>query len=419
MVSTPSPPPVIQPPLPVAPDPFATAQAQQGYNINSAVAQNQLNNTNQITPYGSINYTNTGGSYVGGSAGSPGQEMFPVGPNDPNFAIGGQYANLPYGPNGGRMAGGSAAVQGQWVPTSTATTTLSPQLQGLFNSSVANSQQNAGLEGQLLTNASQQLSHPLDLSWGNIASNIYGLEKNTLDPQWKQQQAQLDQNLANQGLSPGSAQYGYQQSQFGLNKSNAYDQAMLQAQGQAVQDLTAQYNSPLNVLSALRSGSQVQQPGIMPAQTATANVASAPYAGIAQSNYATGAGLFSQGQSAALQSYQAQQQAQNQAMGGLFGLGGSLIGGLGSLIGSDERLKTDIQPLGKDKATGVKMAAYRYKGDPKSYAKVVGPMAQDVEKAMPGSTVEVAGKMAIKPEAARMFGLRRPIGTETFGMVDA
>ncbi len=65
MGSAPSPPPTYIPPPATPPDPFATAQAQQGYNINSAIAQNQLNNTNQVTPYGTINYAQTGGSMVG------------------------------------------------------------------------------------------------------------------------------------------------------------------------------------------------------------------------------------------------------------------------------------------------------------------------------------------------------------------
>jgi hypothetical protein len=37
------------------------------------------------------------------------------------------------------------------------------------------------------------------------------------------------------------------------------------------------------------------------------------------------------------------------------------------------------------------MYSYRYKGDPKSYPKVVGPMAQDIEKKYP-SAVKKVGK---------------------------
>ncbi|HYX04003.1 MAG TPA: tail fiber domain-containing protein, partial [Reyranella sp.] len=58
---------------------------------------------------------------------------------------------------------------------------------------------------------------------------------------------------------------------------------------------------------------------------------------------------------------------------------------------SDRRAKTDIQHAGHDDS-GLPLYAYRYKGDPKTYPKVVGPMYQDVKKrqgyAEGGSTYE-------------------------------
>ena len=61
-------------------------------------------------------------------------------------------------------------------------------------------------------------------------------------------------------------------------------------------------------------------------------------------------------------------------------------------------MKTDITKLGKDPDTKLPMYAYRYKGDPKSYPKVVGPMAQDVQDADPDAVKKVGkdGKLAIK-----------------------
>lgn len=80
----------------------------------------------------------------------------------------------------------------------------------------------------------------------------------------------------------------------------------------------------------------------------------------------------------------------------LSGLGGimSLFGGGGFF--SDKNEKTDIKKLGRDPATGLDMYAYRYKGDPKSYPKVVGPMAQDIEKKYPGSTAKIGDRMVVK-----------------------
>lgn len=74
------------------------------------------------------------------------------------------------------------------------------------------------------------------------------------------------------------------------------------------------------------------------------------------------------------------------------GLG--VMSALPALMGmfSDRRAKTDVEKVGDDPGTGVPLYAYRYKSDPKSYPKVVGPMAQDVEKKYPGSTKKVGTK---------------------------
>ena len=62
-------------------------------------------------------------------------------------------------------------------------------------------------------------------------------------------------------------------------------------------------------------------------------------------------------------------------------------------------MKTDITKVGSK--MGVPIHAYRYKGDPKSYPKVVGPMAEDVAKTFgPGSVAKIpgsGGKMAVHP----------------------
>lgn len=88
---------------------------------------------------------------------------------------------------------------------------------------------------------------------------------------------------------------------------------------------------------------------------------------------------------------------QTLAGSGLFSTGTGVGGGalLGGLLGifSDRNEKTDIKKVGK--VNGLNMYAYRYKGDPKSYPKVVGPMAQEVEKKAPGSTRKVGGRMVI------------------------
>jgi len=68
-----------------------------------------------------------------------------------------------------------------------------------------------------------------------------------------------------------------------------------------------------------------------------------------------------------------------------------LLGGAKALPGlvgmfSDREAKTDIQKLTDGE---IPLYAYRYKGDPKSYPKVVGPMAQDIEKKVPRAIKKV------------------------------
>jgi hypothetical protein len=76
-------------------------------------------------------------------------------------------------------------------------------------------------------------------------------------------------------------------------------------------------------------------------------------------------------------------------------LGGAL--GLGSTIfSSDPSMKTDIKKVGKDKETGLTMYSYRYKGDPKTYPKVVGPMADEIAEKYPEKVKKVAGKLAVE-----------------------
>jgi hypothetical protein len=78
---------------------------------------------------------------------------------------------------------------------------------------------------------------------------------------------------------------------------------------------------------------------------------------------------------------------------------------------SDRRMKTDITKVGTH-PSGIAIHAYRYKGDPKTYPKVVGPMAEDVAKRFgAGSVAKIpgsGGKMAVHP--AIMGALAAPRG---------
>ena len=101
--------------------------------------------------------------------------------------------------------------------------------------------------------------------------------------------------------------------------------------------------------------------------------------------------------------------ANNQGQANIFSalLGGANLGAKLSGVGgfaptassSDENDKTDITPLGEDD-NGVKQYAYRYKGDPKTYPKVVGPMAQDIEKTNPDVVKKIGKHRVVKAVGA-------------------
>jgi len=77
-----------------------------------------------------------------------------------------------------------------------------------------------------------------------------------------------------------------------------------------------------------------------------------------------------------------------------FGLGALKM--LPSLFAmSEDDTKTDVEKVGLDPSSGLTLYAYRYKKDPKTYPKVVGPMASDIEEMNPTAIKTVGGKRLI------------------------
>lgn len=126
------------------------------------------------------------------------------------------------------------------------------------------------------------------------------------------------------------------------------------ARSQGMQEAYAARNQPLNEIAALLSGSQVTNPQFQ----------STPQTGVAGVDYT---GLVNQ-------KYQAEQQAYQSGMGGLFGAGSAL---LGALPWSDRRLKRDIKRIGST-VGGTPLYSYRMVwGGPV----MVGVMADEVPHA--------------------------------------
>lgn len=231
--STPTPPP--------APDPTQVAQAQEGTNVGTAVAQAALNNVNQIGPGGSTTFSETGGY------------------TDPQT--------------------------GQWVPQYTENTQLSPlgnQLlqgqQGLTNSIMPLIQQegsniqafnpNAGTNAGIV-NAGPQALDP------TVAQAVYNEQAGFLAPTYQQQQQNLTDQLSQQGIPIGSQAYSNAETQLANSQNQGYTAAAnnataqganiagqnfglaLQGQSQNTQNQLLSQAAPISLLSLLTSGAGI------------------------------------------------------------------------------------------------------------------------------------------------------------------
>lgn len=205
---------------PAAPDYTGAAQATAQGNLEAARAAAAANRVNQITPYGNLNYAVTG--------------------SDP-------YGN----------------------PTWTATQTLSPAQQRLLDiqNELSIGQGELGKTG--LKYVGQQLANPFDVSQlpsiGINPSETYSdAIMRRLAPTLQQQNEQLEQQLANQGIPIGSEAYNrakmslsQRQNDLMLGAQTQGLQAGLSARQQQLGELAYRRNEPLNILNALRSGAQV------------------------------------------------------------------------------------------------------------------------------------------------------------------
>lgn len=223
-----------------------------------------------------------------------------------------------------------------------------------------------------------------------------------------QRQAQMAQ-IGNMALSQG-----YNGQQLAMQ---GYRDAGQLANAQAQNDLALQRNQITGGAAQAEIGNQIQQNNIR--DISLLNALGSQSRDISQQNLAAQRADWDREQNYDLQNLntrlaaagmtphgqtQTTTQTGGQSSSGLstaLGIGGMLTsllaapmtGGtslLGVLAGSDEDLKTDIKKVGKDTETGVPLYSYRYKGDPKTYPKVVGPMAQDIEKIAPDQVTKTS-----------------------------
>ena len=185
------------------------------------------------------------------------------------------------------------------------------------------------------------------------------------------QHDRLDNQLANQGIAIGSEAYKNAQDQFGRQVNDAVSQAALhgidegqQARQQALQEQNYYANQPLNILNALRTGSQVQNP------TFGATAPGANYTGAAQNQYQAGLAATNVAN------------ANNAGMwNGLMNMGGMY------LLGSDISIKQDVRRVGTHES-GIGLYEFSYLPayrDTWGHGTYVGVLAQEVEAVKPGA----------------------------------
>lgn len=215
-----------------------------------------------------------------------------------------------------------------------------------------------------------------------------------LAPQFEEDRGRLEQRLVDQGLPRGGEafnrelnrlQQGQQEqlSALALDAVAAGRQEQSRIQGLA-SGLRAQQFGEQTGLSALERQIRAQQFG----EVGSVGGFATPFTQISAPTV-DAAGIINQGFQNQLATNQLQRQAaqeKQQFFGDLLSTGATA----GALALSDERLKEDIKPLGKE--NGHNIYEFKYKG---KEGKFIGVMAQEVEKIMPKAVTVIDGYKAV------------------------
>jgi len=289
---------------------------------------------------------------------------------------------------------------------------MNPYTQSVINATLPIMQQNLGL--------SQDQNQDQAAASNAFGGSRQAVQQGVTQAQGAQGMAQMaaQLNQANYGQAQGAAQQDIATNLTAqqLNQAAQQNQGLLNLQasgGMGALGNAAQQSQLQNFGEQLTAGGMEQQQAqnqINANMAAFQQAQQYPYMqlGVLQSALGmTPYGNATQGQSTTqTQSSPNYLQAATsglQMLGGLFSApagGTSAMTGLSNFFNSDRRLKTDITKVGRH-PLGINIHAYRYKGDPKTYPKVVGPMAEDVAKHFgPAAVAEIpgsGGKMAVHP----------------------
>ena len=320
---------------PPAPDPKATAQAQAGMNIDTAQANQLTNAVNQVDAFGN---------------------------------------RLDYSQGGFRTFTNSDGKQVS-IPILTATQTLSPEQARLRDLNQQTQQNIAQIGVDQSQRIGSLLGSPINLSNDAVESRLMDLGTRRLNPQFARDEEALRTRLINSGIRQGSEAWNAEMGQFDQRRNDAMNQLLLSGRGQAINEILTERNQPINEVSALMSGSQVQQPSFTNAPQG--QVAGVDYAGLVQDKYR-----------ADMAAYQAKLGQQNAMMGAVSGL---LAAPFQMYRFSDERVKENIEKVGKLE-NGLNVYSYNYKG---SETPEIGLLAQEVRKKKPKAVKSIGGILAV------------------------
>lgn len=271
---------------PAAPDPYKTAEAQSKWNNTTAQTQQALNMVDQVNPWGTSSYNQTGTQTIIGADGNPIE-----------------------------------------VPRYQQTTTLSPEQQAIFEQGQVAQGNLAGLAADQSLRMREYLNEPFSFDNRDAETWAYDLASPRILAQQGQNEEALRTRLVNSGIREGSAAWNAEMARMTNANTDQLNQLALTGRGQAFQEALAARNQPINELSALMSGSQVGMPQF--GATPQTGVAGVDYTGLVNNQY---------------QAQLQQANSANNAIGGLFGLGMKM------LPFSDRRLKTDVKRVGRTDA---------------------------------------------------------------------
>lgn len=289
-----------------------------------------LNNTNQVTPDGSLTYDTTG-SYSW---------------KDPYT---GRTYELPTFTATQTLSDNQQAIKDQTDAANLNLATLANDQTGFLNDYMANPfSYNSGQHEQWAGNLYDQLNSQ------KVADNTEALRT----------------QLANQGIKVGSDAYNKAMSGLQTSQMDSRNKFMLDSQSQGFNQALATRSQPLNEIASLMSGGQVSYP----------NYVNTPGAQVGATDNAS---IIANADNAKMSAWQ-----QNQSsMGGLLGGLGGLFSGLGKagFSFSDERLKEDVRRIGET-ADGIGLYAYRFRGNEETK---IGMLAQEVRQKRPEAVREL------------------------------